>query len=301
MTPTTPPGDVIAVDCGGSNVRVAVAARDGTLGAVMRQSTPDRMGDLAAVIAGLVGDPGPAQAIGVGVAGLVTDQGVVWSPHRTGAAPDLAVELRSRLGLPVVVDNDANMAALAEARLGAGVGHRMVLMVTVGTGIGGGLIIDGDVERGRGHLGEFGHVVLDPQGPECVCGLRGCWEAMGSGTALDRAARLLAGDHASEDTGGAQLIAAALSGDHGALRAVRAVAVALGRGLATLLTAFDPDVIVIGGGLSMVGEVLLVPAREAMMEVIPGRTVRRPTPVVAARFGGEAGLVGAALAAGGAT
>jgi glucokinase len=300
LTRTATPGEVIAVDCGGSNVRVAPATGDGTLGEVVRQPTPEQMGDLAAVIAGLVGDPGPARAIGVGVAGLVTEGGVVWSPHRTGAAPELAAELRSRLGLPVVVDNDANMAALAEARLGAGVGHRMVLMVTVGTGIGGGLVIDGVVERGRGHLGEFGHVILDPQGPECVCGLRGCWEAMASGSALDRAARVLAGDQASDETGGAKLIAAAISGEHGALEAVRAVGVALGRGLATLLTAFDPDVIVIGGGVGMVGEVLLDPARHAMMEVIPGRAKRRPTPVVAARFGGEAGLVGAALAAGGA-
>ena len=301
MTRTATPVSVIAVDCGGSNVRLAPASGDGTLGEVVRQPTPDRLGDLAAVIAGLVGDPGRARAIGVGLAGLVTDRGVVWSPHRSGAAPELADELRSRLGLPVVIDNDANMAALAEARVGAGVGYRMVLMVTVGTGIGGGLVIDGVVERGRGHLGEFGHVILDPQGPECVCGLRGCWEAMASGTALDRVARMLAGDQTSEDTGGAELIAAAIAGDPAAVEAVRAVGVALGRGLATLLTAFDPDVIVVGGGVGMVGEVLLGPARDAMMEVVPGRVVRHPTPVVGARFGVEAGLVGAALAAGGAT
>jgi glucokinase len=116
---------------------------------------------------------------------------------------------------------------------------------------------------------------------------------------LDRAARTVLADRPSEASGGADLIAAAAGGDERAMEAVRGVAVALGRGLATLLVAFDPDVIVIGGGVAAAGEILLGPARHAMMEVIPGRDLRRPTPVVAARFGSEAGLVGAALAAGG--
>ncbi|HEX5630483.1 MAG TPA: ROK family protein [Acidimicrobiia bacterium] len=292
--------DVIAVDCGGSNVRVARATGDGVLGDISRASTPERMEDLAAVIAGLVGDPGRARSMGVGVAGLVADGGVTWTPHRHGAAPELAAELHARIGLPVVIDNDANMAALAEARRGAGMGHRMVLTVTVGTGIGAGLVIDGEVERGRGHLGEVGHMIIDPRGPDCVCGLRGCWEAMASGRALDRAARVREGEGAAEG-GGADLIAAAAAGDAAARGAVGAVGVALGRGLATLVAVLDPDVIVIGGGVGSIGAMLLDPARGAMMEALPGRAVRRPTPVVPAMFGPEAGLVGAALAAGGVT
>ncbi len=290
--------EVIAVDCGGSNVRVARAGGDGALGEITRAATPERMEDLAAVITGLVGDPGPARSLGVGVAGLVGEGGVTWTPHRHGAAPDLAVELQARLGLQVVVDNDANMAGLAEARHGAGMGHRMVLTVTVGTGIGAGLVIDGEVERGRGHLGEVGHLILDPRGPDCVCGLRGCWEALASGRALDRAARSREGDGAAEGAG-ADLIAAAAAGDAAARGAVGAVGVALGRGLATLVAVLDPDVIVIGGGVGSIGEMLLEPARGAMMEALPGRSARRPTPVVPARFGPDAGLVGAALAAGG--
>lgn len=289
--------DVIAVDCGGSNLRVARADAEGSLGEIVRAATPERMADLAAVIAGLVGDPGSAGSIGIGVAGLVGGGGVTWTPHRHGAAPDLAAELQGRLGLPVVIDNDANMAALAEARRGAGVGHRMVLTVTVGTGIGAGLVIDGVVERGRGHLGEVGHMVVDPRGPECVCGLRGCWEAVAAGRALDRAARIR--DEGAAEGAGADLIAAAAAGDAAARHTVAAAGAALGRGLATLVAVLDPDVIVIGGGVGSIGEMLLDPARSAMMESTPGRAARRPTPVVAARFGPEAGLVGAAIAAGG--
>ncbi len=298
--------DVIAVDCGGSHLRAAPATGEGRLGAVSRAATPAELGDLAAVIAGLVGDPGAAQALGVGVAGLVDGEGVLWAPHSRGSAPGLAADLRQRLGIPVVVDNDANMAARAEAMLGAGSGHAMVLMVTVGTGIGGGLVIDKVLQRGRAHLGEIGHMILDPAGPECACGLRGCWEAVASGRALDREARRLASapsgalaglEHAPD---GADLIAAAAAGDPGAIAAVEVVATALGRGLAALVAALDPDVIVVGGGVAAAGEALLGPARRAMMDSTSGRAVRRETPIVPARFGGDAGLVGAALAAGGA-
>jgi glucokinase len=181
----------------------------------------------------------------------------------------------------------------------------MVLMVTVGTGIGGGLVIDGEVERGRGHLGEIGHMVLDPGGPECACGRAGCWEALASGRALDRAARacaaapsgMLAG---SDDADGADLVAAAEAGDAAAGAAIEAVARALGRGLAVLVAVLDPDVIVVGGGVGTLGARLLDPARRAMMEAMPGAEHRRETPVLAAGFGPDSGLVGAALVAGGA-
>ena len=299
---------VIAVDCGGTRVRVARSDRPGILSGVAEAATPPHLGDLPAVIAGLIADPGPASAIGVGVAGLVdTASGTLqWMPHRPGTALALGGDLQRRLGIPVVVDNDANLTGLAEARLGAGVGHRMVLTVTVGTGIGGGLMIDGKIERGRGHLGEIGHMTVDPAGPRCACGRVGCWEAVASGTALDRAARMLAAsDHpgglagAGGEADGIDLVAAAGAGDQEALAAVEAVAAALGRGLASLVAILDPDVIVVGGGVGAIGEPILGPARRAMMGAMPGGDHRRETPVVAARFGADAGLVGAALAAGG--
>jgi len=301
---------VIAVDCGGSNVRTAAADDTGVLGRIAKAGTPDDLGDLAAVIAGLVGDPYPATALGVGVAGLVdvASRTLRWMPHRPGHDIPLGAQLEGRLGLPVVVDNDANLAALAEATRGAGVGHRMVLVVTVGTGIGGGLVIDGRIERGRCHLGEIGHMTVDPAGPQCACGRRGCWEALASGTALDRAARrlavsdprgALAGVAATEDVDGATLVAMASAGDRSAREALDAAAGALGRGLASLVAILDPDVIVVGGGVGAIGEAILEPARRAMMAATPGREHRRDTPLVAARFGVDAGLVGAALAAGG--
>jgi glucokinase len=298
--------DVIAVDCGGSNLRAATANADGGLGTIVRAPTPEDLSDLAAAIAGLIGDPGGARAVGVGVSGLVDHAtGTLhWTPHRPGTEVALRADLERRLGLPVVVDNDANLAALAEARLGSGAGHRMVLTVTVGTGIGGGLVIAGEIERGRGHLGEIGHVVVDPTGPACACGLAGCWETVASGRALDQAARSLAamarGTLAGrDDADGTDLVTAAEAGDTAAAGALEAVAAAFGHGLASLIATFDPDVIVVGGGVGVLGERLLAPARRAMMDAIPGAAHRRETPVLPARFGADAGLVGAALAAGG--
>jgi len=206
-----------------------------------------------------------------------------------------------------VVDNDANLAALAEARRGAGSGERMVLFIGLGTGIGGGLVVAGRVERGRGFLGEVGHMVVDPAGPRCACGRRGCWEALVSGTALGRAA----GELASADRSGLlarlaagtvprgeHLVAAAGAGDRAAGEALAAAGAWLGRGLANLVAVLDPDVIVVGGAAAGAGEALLGPARAKMAETVEGGRHRRPTPVRPARFGAGAGLVGAALAAG---
>jgi glucokinase len=302
------PMTVIAVDCGGSKVRVARGGTGGGLAGIAESTTPGHLAALPEIISRLVGNPGAAEAIGVGVAGLVdADSGVLrWMPHRPGRDLELGVELSRLLGVPAVVDNDANLTGLAEARLGAGAGRRMVLTVTVGTGIGGGLVIDGRIERGRGHLGEIGHMTVDPSGPVCACGRRGCWEALASGTALDRAARLVAASDprgalatGDGDVDGVALVAAAAAGDAAASAALAGVATALGRGFASLVAILDPDVIVVGGGVGAIGEPILEPARRAMMEATPGGAHRAKTPVVAARFGADAGLVGAALAAGG--
>ncbi|MBI5157406.1 MAG: ROK family protein [Acidimicrobiia bacterium] len=297
---------VIAVDCGGTKVRVARGGVGGSLEGIVESATPGHLAALPEIISRLAGDPGGATAVGVGVAGLVdAGPGVLrWMPHRPGRDLPLGAELSRRLGVPAVVDNDANLTGLAEARLGAGAGMRMVLTVTVGTGIGGGLVVDGRIERGRGHLGEVGHMNVDPTGPACACGRRGCWEAMASGTALDRAARLVAasdprGALASGDVDGVALVVAAAAGDAACGAAVEAVATAFGRGLASLVAILDPDVIVVGGGVGAIGEPILGPARRAMMEATSGGAHRAETPVVSARFGTDAGLVGAALAAGG--
>jgi glucokinase len=284
---------VLAVDVGGTSVRIArFAVGADTPGPVVEWATPPDAGALVdEIIHAARALEAPFTAAGVGIAALVDhDTGtLVWSPHFSGALP-LGRELGSALGVPVMVDNDANAAALAEATKGAGRGHRMVLMVTVGTGIGGGLVIDGRVERGRGFLGEIGHLPLDDADTPCHCGLLGCWEAVASGTALDRAAVALLGG----DTTGEDLVAVA-EVDEGARDALAGVARWFGVGLAALVNVFDPDVIVVGGGVAGIGQAFLGPAVEAMAATVTGSAARSPTPVVPAHFGASAGLVGAAL------
>jgi len=284
---------VIAVDCGGTNFTVAYADHASRPTHERTIPTPGSTGELPGMIVAVMQDLPEAEAVGVSVAGLVDHPSgtLLWMPHRPGSAA-IAEDVAGATGARVVVDNDANVAAFAEATGGAGVGYRMVLMVTVGTGIGAGLVIDGRVERGRGFLGEVGHVSVDPHGPVCACGRTGCWETVASGRALDDAAAGLGLPD------GPALVAAAAAGAVDAVALVDRVAGAFGRGLATLVSVLDPDVIVVGGGVSTAGELFLAPARRALAAAGSAAEPRRPTPVVAASFGPAAGIVGAALMAG---
>ena len=298
------------MDCGGTNLsfgRGDSAAGIDVAGVV---PTPRDAAAIPAAVAEAVRPllDGSVTAVGVGSAGLVDHAtgNLVWSPHSRGGRVRLGAELARVIGLPVVVDSDANLAVLAEARMGAGAGYRLVLLVALGTGIGGGLAVDGEVERGRAFLGEVGHMVMDPAGPLCACGRHGCWEALVSGTSLGRAARRLAeadaaGAVARAAAGGTprgeHLSGAAREGDPQAGAVLAGAGEWLGRGLANLVAVLDPDVIVVGGGAAAAGEALLGPARATLAATVPGAGYRAPTPVVAARFGGRAGLVGAALAA----
>ncbi|HUG74855.1 MAG TPA: ROK family protein [Acidimicrobiia bacterium] len=288
---------VLAVDVGGTSVRIArFAGGADTPGPVVEWDTPPDAGALVdEIVDAARALEAPFTSAGVGIAALVDhDTGtLVWSPHFAGAMPlALGRELGSALGVPAMVDNDANAAALGEAIRGAGRGHRMVLMVTVGTGIGGGLVIDGRVERGRGFLGEIGHIPLDDADTPCQCGLLGCWEAVASGRALDRAAAALLGEEAT----GEDLVAIA-DADDAAGQALTAVARWFGVGLGALVNVLDPDVILVGGGVAGIGPAFLDPAVAAMAAGVTGAVARSPTPVVPAHFGASAGLVGAALMA----
>jgi glucokinase len=249
----------------------------------------------------------PVVAVGVGVAGLVRyPSTLVWGPHTHGIEFDLGTALGERLSLPVVVDNDANFAARAEALVGAAQGYSPVLMVTMGTGIGGGIWIDGSVYRGKGFAGEIGHMRIVPDGAPCACGQRGCWETVCSGRRLDELAvevavaepsgmvAALAGDGRAS---GRHLTAAAQHGDPAALRAVEGVAGWLAVGIANLIAVLDPEVVVVGGGIVGGLEILLEPCRRAVAEVLEGSDHRTPTPMVAAALGQDAGLIGAGLAA----
>jgi glucokinase len=214
-----------------------------------------------------------------------------------------------RLGLPVSVDNDANVAALAEHRAGAARGCSEAVVLTIGTGIGGGLILRGELYRGAiGAGAEPGHMVIDMDGPPCQgnCPNRGCMEALASGTALAREARRIAREQprsglgravaAGQELAGPLVTELAHDGDPGAIEAVGLIGARLGVGITSLVNIFNPEVVVIGGGVIGAGELLLAPARAvvAARALPPGRDEVR---IVPAAFGAEAGMVGAAALA----
>lgn len=282
------PRTLVAVDVGGTRLRMRAGAIE------VETAAPAELQQLPAAIGWLVDELGvhPA-AIGVGCAGMVDhDRGMVrWSPHLAGRDVALGPALRERWGVPTWVDNDANAAALAEARTGSGRGHRMVLMVAVGTGIGAGLVVEGSLERGRGHLGEVGHMVV-AEGPPCRCGRAGCWEAVASGTALDRAAAsMLPG------ADGRWLVERAREGDPQARGQVATVGTHLADGIGNLALAFDPDVIVLGGIVVGVGELLLGAMRERLADLRGGIAAVGLPPIVPAHHGDRAGLEGAMMGA----
>lgn len=246
---------------------------------------------------------------GVGVAGLVTGAGVVRaSPNLPDVNElDVAGGLSVRLGRRVTVDNDATCATVAEWRLGAGTGAGDLILVALGTGIGGGVVAGGSVRRGHnGFAGEFGHMIVDPSGPACVCGRAGCWERYASGAGLARMAR-----EAVADGGGATMLelargdADSLRGEHveQAARAGDAEALALieqfadwtAVGLANLTNAFDPEVIVIGGGLVGAADLFIDAVRRRFAESLYAPDHRPHPPVLIAELGEHAGAIGAAL------
>jgi glucokinase len=253
----------------------------------------------------------PAIPVGVGAPGMLDREGVLrFAPNLPGAAGAHVKDLvEARLpGTPVVVENDANCAAYAEHRHGAARGASDAVIVTLGTGIGGGVIRAGEVLVGAyGFAGEIGHMVVDPSGPLCPCGRRGCWERYASGAGLGHLAReaafagrlhnvvSLAGG-TPELVRGEHVTAAARDGDPGALGVMDDLGWWVALGLTNLTALYDPERIVIGGGLAASGDVLLAPAREAYGRLVEGSAVRPAVPIVAARWGERAGAVGAAMA-----
>jgi glucokinase len=254
-----------------------------------------------------------AVPIGVGVPGMLDRRGaLVFSPNLPSAlGADFAPLFAERLSdTPLVLENDANCAALAEHTFGAARGFDDVVVVTLGTGIGGGLVAGGRPVLGaRGFAGEIGHMVVEPSGPLCPCGRRGCWERYASGAGLARLAReaaiggrlpevvVLAGGD-PETVRGEHVSTAALAGDADALAVMRELGWWVAFGLANLAAVLDPQRFVIGGGLAAgAGEYLLEPTRAAFTELVEGGSSRGPIDIVAAELGERSGAVGAALAA----
>src|SRR5439155_17974101 len=214
--------------------------------------------------------------------------------------------IQRAVGLPTIVDNDANVAAWGGFRFGAGMGSGDMLLVTAGTGIGGGIVHGGRLFRGaHGFAAEIGHVIVEPGGPRCGCGNLGCLESVASGRAIDRLGRAAAAEHPRSElallAGGDPAMAtgpvvtrAARAGDPIAVRVLSEVGRRLGEGIAGLVNVLDPEVVVVGGGVIDAGELLLEPARAAFREAVEGHAFRPDVPIVAAALGNDAGAIGAA-------
>ncbi|KRF07399.1 glucokinase [Nocardioides sp. Soil777] len=303
----------VGVDVGGTKVLAGVVDEHGRVVRTARRATPGRRVDAVRVEDALVqavlevAGGSPIAGVGVAAAGFVDASGsrVMFAPHLPWQGEDVRDRLADRWGVPVTLDNDANGAAVAEWTYGAARGARSAIVVTMGTGIGGGIIIDDHLVRGaNGMAGEFGHMQVVPGGQPCECGGRGCWEQYSSGNALVRFARARMGEQPSvleEATGGnpdlvtgPMVTEAAEDGDLVARQAFASVGDWLGVGVANLVAAFDPEVVVIGGGVSAAGDRLLEPARTALVRSLVGAAHRQVPPLVAAQLGPQAGLVGAA-------
>ncbi len=304
----------IGVDIGGTKVAAGVVDEHGKIIERVRRPTPSASpGRTEQVIAEAVSDllgRHQVTAVGLGAAGFVDEEGgaVRFAPNLAWRDEPLRQRIQVLIGLPVVVENDANASAWAEVRFGAARGHEHVVFVAVGTGIGAGIVLDGKLYRGRwGMAGEPGHVRVVPGGRLCGCGNRGCWEQYASGNALvaeareqarqspAAAARLLQLAGGSPDgITGAQVTRAAREGDPAAIGCFQTVGAWLGQGLADLAAILDPACFVIGGGVSEAGELLAGPARAAFGQRLTGRSYRDQAPIRLAELGADAGLVGAA-------
>jgi glucokinase len=304
----------IGIDVGGTKVAGGVVDEHGRIIEKLRRSTPAASPALTAqVIVEVVSTlrtRHDVQAVGLGAAGFVDeDRGsVLFAPHLAWREEPLRKRVADLVGLPVVVENDANASAWAELRFGAARDQEHVLLISVGTGIGAGLVLNGELYRGRwGLAGEPGHYRVVPDGRLCGCGNRGCWEQYASGNALEYEARdfarrtpgsavrlLQLGGGSLDGIGGPQITQAASEGDPGALRCFDIVGGWLGQGLADLAAILDPGCFIIGGGVSEAGDLLLNPARAALEKGLTGGHHRPTAKIRRAALGADAGLVGAA-------
>jgi glucokinase len=303
----------IGVDIGGTKVAAGVVDEAGRILDRERRDTPGHdVADTESIIVDVVrtlADRNQIDAVGIGAAGWIANDHatVLFSPHLAWRNEPLRDSLAERIKLPLIVENDANAAAWAEYRFGAARGEKVVVCVTLGTGIGGGLVVDGSVYRGAyGIACEYGHMTLVPDGRRCACGNLGCWEMYASGRALARdarelaaespvaAARMLALAGSVEGLTGPVVTEAAAAGDPAAESICTTMGRWLGRGLANLAAVLDPSMFVLGGGVSAAGDILLRPAREEFAHTLTGRGFRPVAAVELVSLGPDAGLIGAA-------
>ncbi|WP_182353119.1 ROK family glucokinase [Flaviflexus huanghaiensis] len=304
----------IGIDVGGTKIAGGVVDDSGRI--ISRVRRPSPADDAEAIVQEVIAiarelaDSYDAQSIGIGAAGFVSKdrRTILFAPNIAWRDEPLADRVEEALNLPVVVENDANAAAWGEFTYGVGANANSIVFITLGTGVGGGIIIDGQLLRGsNGFAGEIGHLNLIMDGIKCGCGSRGCWEQYSSGTALVRMAREaatadperartlldLAGGNPAKITGRA-VTQAARMGCRVSRKAFDQVGRYIGFALADLVSILDPDMFVLAGGLSEAGSLIRNPAEESFMDQQVGRDYRPTIPIVTAKLGNDAGMIGAA-------
>lgn len=302
----------IGIDIGGTKIAAGVVDPTGTIIArTIRPTDPEDPPGIEAAVVDCVRELSAdhdVSGVGVAAAGFISADRdkVLFAPNIAWRDYPLAARIREQVSLPVAIENDANAAAWAEYRFGVGAGHRDMLMLTLGTGLGGAIVSDGRLVRGAFGAGaELGHLKINPGGHRCGCGHEGCWEAYVSGTALQKAARaavvaypdlaanLLAAAGGSAIKG-IHVTQAARRGDRLAKDLLQKLGWWLGIGLATMTAAVDPGVVVFGGGIAAEADLFLPAARESYLSSLSGRGFRGVPDFAVASLGNEAGIVGAA-------
>jgi glucokinase len=304
---------ILAADFGGTRLRAAVVDETGAVSGRREVESPDQREGVLPIVLSLLEATveeagGHVDACCIASAGMIdaVRGRVIISPNIPGfRGLELTGPVAERLGIPAYIENDASAAALGEFRFGAGREYRHFAHLTLGTGIGGGLVLDGRLYRGaRGFAGEFGHMTIDPTGPDCSCGSRGCVEAFASGTAFARRAkrlvesgrsRILAEVVGADEPSGEHLLAAAQNGDALSEAEIRNGGHCLGLGVGSLINLLNPEAITLSGGLLAMGDLYLEPMKKAIAATAFG-----PTTGVAIRLselGDDAGLLGAAAVA----
>jgi glucokinase len=303
----------VGIDIGGTKIAGALVNEAGEILRDLKVPTPanDPVALQAAVVKMVeeLRSGEQVSAVGVAAAGFIdAKQSVVYySPNLSWRNEPLKEKLEAELGLPVVIENDANAAGWAEYRFGAGAGYHHMMMLTIGTGVGGAIVANGELFRGGFGIGaELGHMNFVPKGKLCGCGQHGCLEQYGSGTALLNSAKELVASGSEEakrlkelsdslpELTGNEVYKAIQEGDPGALRLLTELGSNLGLAVASLVAVLDPEIVVIGGGVSAAGELLLEPIRAAYLEHLPARGFRPELKIVGAQLHNDAGVVGAA-------
>jgi glucokinase len=304
----------IGVDVGGTKIAAGVVESDGTIIDEARRDSPaTSQPEIVAAIVDIVDElsaRNDVEAIGIGAAGFIdaSRSTVLFAPNLAWRDAPLKRDVEAKTSLPTVVENDANAAAWGEFTFGAGRDVANMILLTIGTGLGGGLVLSDELYRGEfGIGGEVGHLRVVPDGHLCGCGNKGCWEQYASGSALVREAREFASSGSPQasrllelaggryqDISGPMVTKAAGEGDGAAIELLDDLGRWLGEGIATLAAVLDPAAVVIGGGVSEAGDLLLEPARRAFARNLTGRGHRPQLELRLATLGTEAGIIGAA-------